>query len=246
MADKSKIEWTETTWNPVTGCSKISKGCQNCYAERYANRLREMGVKKYCDGFAVKMHPNEVSRPVSWKGKRLVFVNSMGDLFHDDVSLSFIQSVFDIMALANRHIFQVLTKRGSRLRKLSPKLKWSDNIWMGVTVEAADYVDRIDDLHSTGAKVKFLSLEPLLSALPELPLAGIDWVIVGGESGPGARQMEAEWVREIRDNCEIAKTSFFFKQWGGVNRKKSGRLLDGRYWDEMPHKRNEKKSALLF
>jgi protein gp37 len=244
MADKSKIEWTETTWNPVTGCSKISSGCQNCYAARYANRLREMGVKKYRDGFLVRLHEKEVSRPLSWKGRRLVFVNSMGDLFHEEVPLPFIQSVFDTMNKASNHIFQILTKRGSRLQDLAPRLKWTDNIWMGVTVEAADYVDRIDNLRSTGAKTKFLSIEPLLSALPELSLLGVDWVIVGGESGPGARPMDPEWVRQIRDNCKLAKIPFFFKQWGGVNRKKSGRLLDGRYWDEMPHKRNEKQSQL--
>ena len=240
MSENTKIEWTETTWNPVTGCSKSSRGCLNCYAERYANRLREMGVKKYADGFAVKTHAGEVARPLSWRGKRLVFVNSMGDLFHEEVPLEFIQSVFDTIARATSHIFQILTKRAARLRELSPQLRWTDNIWMGVTVEDNDYIGRIDDLRATGARTKFLSLEPLLSALPDLRLKGIDWVIVGGESGPGARPMEPEWVRQIRDNCAASGVPFFFKQWGGVNKKKGGRLLDGRHWDEMPPRRVSK------
>ncbi len=246
MSDKSKIEWTETTWNPVTGCSKVSQGCSNCYAERYASRLRAMGVKKYHDGFAVRMHQSEVVRPLSWKGNRLVFVNSMSDLFHEEIPLEFIQSVFEIMAKASRHVFQILTKRSERLRELSPRLKWTDNMWMGVTVEGNDYVGRADDLRATGARIKFLSLEPLLSGLPDISLEDIDWVIVGGESGPGARPMKQEWVRQIRDNCAATEIPFFFKQWGGVNRKKSGRLLDGRHWDEMPRNHGDNTLQRLF
>jgi protein gp37 len=246
MADKSRIEWTETTWNPVTGCTKISRGCENCYAERYAGRLREMGVKKYRDGFAVKTHAAVAKKPLSWKGKRLVFVNSMGDLFHDEIPLQFIQSVFDTMAQASSHVFQILTKRSARLSNLSSQLKWADNIWMGVTVEADDYVTRVDDLRMTGAKVKFLSLEPLLSGLPSLSLDGIDWVIVGGESGPKARPMDPDWVREIRDKCQILRIPFFFKQWGGPNKKRTGRMLDGRHWDGMPDKPTEKEQQSLL
>ncbi|MFC1620092.1 DUF5131 family protein [Candidatus Neomarinimicrobiota bacterium] len=234
MAASSAIEWTESTWNPVTGCSKVSSGCKNCYAERMALRLQAMGQPRYRNGFELTLHRDLVPLPLKWKKHQMIFVNSMSDLFHEDVSAEFIQSVFEIMNLASQHTFQVLTKRTDRLRELSPELIWTENIWMGVTVETAEYADRIEDLLHTNARVKFLSLEPLLDSLREVPLKGVDWVIAGGESGPGARPMKAEWVTEIRDQCLVLGIPFFFKQWGGVHKKKAGRELEGREWDEMP------------
>lgn len=245
MADKSKIEWTETTWNPVTGCSKISKGCQNCYAEKLSARLQLMGIRKYENGFSVTIHSNEINRPLLWKEPRIVFVNSMSDLFHEKVPLDFIRQVFETMNRADFHVFQILTKRSSRLLELAGHLEWSNNIWMGVTVESAEYLHRIDSLIRTPAKVKFLSMEPLLSSVPELPLEEIDWVIVGGESGPRARSVNADWIRAIRDKCIKADVPFFFKQWGGTNKKKNGKLLDGATWTQMPPV-NEKKCQLSF
>lgn len=234
MATNSTIEWTESTWNPVTGCTKISAGCKNCYAERMAIRLQAMGQPNYKNGFAVTMHEHAIDLPLQWKKPQTVFVNSMSDLFHEDVPTDFILRVFDVMRQADWHRFQVLTKRSERLAELDSVLPWAPNIWMGVSVENEDCMFRIDHLSSTYAAVKFLSLEPLLGPLPNLPLAGIDWVIVGGESGPGARVIRPEWVEDIRDQCVVTGTPFFFKQWGGTNKKKSGRLLDGRVWDEMP------------
>jgi protein gp37 len=234
MGAKSSIEWTESTWNPVTGCTKVSEGCRNCYAERMAKRLQAMGQRNYRDGFKVAIHESAFDLPLRWKRPQVVFVNSMSDLFHDAVPTECIGRLFVIMNRANWHIFQILTKRASRLAELGSQMSWSDNVWMGVTVEHADYASRIDELRSCGARVKFLSLEPLLGPLPDLDLAGIDWVIAGGESGPGARPMREEWVREVRDQCERAGVAFFFKQWGGINKKKAGRILDGRVWDEMP------------
>ncbi len=234
MAERSTIEWTESTWNPVTGCTKISPGCVNCYAERMALRLKAMGQPNYICGFEVALHEHMLDLPTSWKKPQNIFVNSMGDLFHQDVPLSFILQVFDVMHRASWHRFQLLTKRSSRLAELNPKLNWTPNIWMGVTVENADYTYRIEELLSTDAKVKFLSLEPLLGPLHKLSLTGIDWVIVGGESGPGARPINKEWVIDIREQCKVASVPFFFKQWGGTNRKKTGRLLEGRTWDELP------------
>lgn len=234
MVDKSAIEWTESTWNPITGCTKISAGCKNCYAERMARRLQAMGMKAYRNGFKVTYQPHMLNAPLTWRKPRVVFVNSMSDLFHKDVPLECIQNIFGVMCRARQHTFQVLTKRARRLAELNGKLCWSSNIWMGVTVEDQNCVKRIDYLRSTDAKVKFLSLEPLLSPLPNLDLKGIHWVIVGGESGPGARPMRKEWVINIREQCLDAGVPFFFKQWGGVNKKKSGRLLEGRTWDEMP------------
>lgn len=234
MAQNSKIEWTGSTWNPVTGCTKVSIGCKNCYAERMARRLQAMGNANYINGFRVTLHPHVLEKPLSWKHPRTIFVNSMSDLFHKDVTPAFISKVFSVMRDASQHTFQVLTKRSSRMLKLYPKLHWGPNVWMGVTVENADCTFRIDDLRQTGAAVKFLSIEPLLGPIPDIDLAGIDWVIVGGESGPKSRPVKPEWITEIRDQCLAANVSFFFKQWGGINKKKTGRTLDGRTWDQMP------------
>ena len=235
MGLNSPIEWTNTTWNPVTGCTKISPGCGHCYAKRMSERLRAMGNPNYANGFELTLHERMLELPLSWRKPQQIFVNSMSDLFHDDVPDSFILSVFDVMRRANWHQFQVLTKRSERLLDLSPKLRWEPNIWMGVSVESDKYTHRIDHLRATDAAVKFLSLEPLLGPLPNLNLDCIDWIIVGGESGPGARPMDPLWVLDIRDQCIRARKPFFFKQWGGVNKKKTGRLLEGRTWDEMPH-----------
>lgn len=234
MATISAIEWTEATWNPLTGCTKISPGCKYCYAERLALRLRAMGQANYANGFELTLQEQMLDLPLAWKKPRAIFVNSMSDLFHKDVPASYIHHVFDVMKKAYWHQFQVLTKRSDRLLELSAELAWPPNVWMGVSVENADYAFRIDHLRQTGACVKFLSLEPLLSALPNLNLRGIDWVIVGGESGPGARMMKPEWVRGIRDQCIKARVPFFFKQWGGIHKSKTGRQLDGRTWDQMP------------
>jgi protein gp37 len=239
---RSRIEWTESTWNPLTGCTKISPGCKHCYAERMAKRLQAMGQPNYVNGFKLSMHEHVLEKPLEWKTPQVIFVNSMSDLFHKDVPLEFIQRVFDVMKRAHWHQFQVLTKRSERLAELSPLLEWADNIWMGVSVENKDYIHRIDDLRSTGAKIKFLSIEPLLGPLPKLNLRGINWVIVGGESGPGARPLEREWVVGVRDQCKKAKVPFFFKQWGGFQKKKAGRLLDGRTYDEMPRDMNFAKA----
>ena len=234
MADTSHIEWTDATWNPVTGCTKISPGCKHCYAERLAHRLERMGQANYRNGFRLTLQPQMLDLPFSWKSPRRIFVNSMSDLFHQDVPLEYVKRVFDVMARAHWHQFQVLTKRADRLQELSSRLLWPPNVWQGVSVESERYLDRIDALRRTGAAVKFLSLEPLLEALPNLDLRGIDWVIVGGESGPGARPIEKSWVIGIREKCKRAGVAFFFKQWGGVQKSKTGRTLEGRTWDEMP------------
>jgi len=230
----SKIEWTEATWNPVTGCTKISEGCRYCYAERLAKRLKAMGNPNYANGFEVTLQPQMLNAPMGWKKHKMIFVNSMSDLFHKDVPASFIKKVFQVMFLADQHHYQVLTKRADRLAELAPKLPWPEHVWAGVTVENQEVADRIDRLREVPAKVRFLSLEPLLGPLPNLNFKGIDWVIVGGESGPGARPMREEWVHQIQTRCLAEGVPFFFKQWGGVNKKKSGRLLDGRTWDGMP------------
>ena len=234
MAANSSIEWTQATWNPVTGCSKISPGCKNCYAERLAMRFQAMGQRNYANGFKVTLHPHMLELPLRWKKPQTIFVNSMSDLFHEEVPLGYVQQVFDVMRRAHWHRFQVLTKRSKRLLELNPHLSWQPNIWMGVSVENADYTFRIGHLRQTRAHIKFLSLEPLLGPLPNLKLRGIDWAIVGGESGPGARPMDADWVLDIRDQCQSAGVAFFFKQWGGVRKKATGRQLEGRTWDEMP------------
>jgi protein gp37 len=231
---KSAIEWTESTWNPVTGCTKVSPGCKHCYAERMAKRLQAMAQANYVDGFAVRCHKHTLEVPLHWRKPQVVFVNSMSDLFHEEVPFEFIQQVFDVMARASKHRFQVLTKRAERLEELSPRLDWPPNVWMGVSVETDLFTRRIDHLRNTDAAVKFLSLEPLLGPLPDLDLADIDWVIVGGESGPKARPMTEAWVSDIRDQCRRVRVPFFFKQWGGVNKKKTGRVLQGRTWDQMP------------
>jgi protein gp37 len=234
MSINSGIEWTESTWNPLTGCTKVSPGCKHCYAERMAKRLQAMGQPNYVNGFKLSMHEHVLEKPLDWKTPQTIFVNSMSDLFHKDVPAAFIQCTFDVMRRASWHRFQVLTKRSERLLELSPVIDWPDNVWMGVSVENADYAFRIDHLRETGAQVKFLSLEPLLGPLPHLNLGGINWVIVGGESGPGARKMDEEWVKEIRSQCMSARVPFFFKQWGGIHKKKAGRELEGHTWDEMP------------
>jgi len=234
MALGSPIEWTQATWNPVTGCDKVSPGCTNCYAERLALRLRAMGQANYMNGFAVTLQPQMLELPLRWKKSRTIFVNSMSDLFHRDIPVDYIQRVFDVMRRANWHRFQVLTKRAERLAELDSQIDWPPNVWMGVSVESSRFVERIDRLRSTRARVRFLSLEPLLGPLPDLDFAGIDWAIVGGESGPGARPMDADWVVDIRDQCQRAGVAFFFKQWGGRNKKKTGRSLEGRDWNEMP------------
>jgi protein gp37 len=234
MAAQSAIEWTESTWNPVTGCNKISPGCKNCYAERMAIRLQAMGQANYANGFDLTLQERALELPLRWKKPQVIFVNSMSDLFHDEIPVEFVLRVFNVMLRANHHQFQVLTKRSQHLLDLDPVLPWASNIWMGVSVENQDYTFRIDHLRQTSAKVKFLSLEPLLGPLPKLDLTGIDWVIVGGESGPGARPMNPAWVIDIRDQCREAGVPFFFKQWGGTRKKKTGRELEGRTWDEMP------------
>jgi len=234
MGTNSSIEWTESTWNPVTGCTKISPGCQHCYAERMARRLKAMGQPNYRNGFKVVTHAGALDLPLRWKQPQTVFVNSMSDLFHEEVPAEFILRVFEVMNRARHHRYQVLTKRAERLAELGPRLPWAPHIWMGVTVESRQYAGRIDRLRGTAAHVKFLSLEPLLGAMPDLDLGGIDWVIVGGESGPGARPMDPAWATNLRDQCLAAGVAFFFKQWGGVNKKKAGRMLDGRIWNEMP------------
>lgn len=230
----SKIEWTESTWNPLTGCTKVSPGCKNCYAERMSKRLQAMGMEKYRAGFKLELHPEALEEPLAWTKPQYIFVNSMSDLFHKNVPLDFILSIFDVMRRAHWHEFQVLTKRAERLVELDRHIDWPRNVWMGVSVENSDYTYRIDLLRQTRASIKFLSLEPLLGPLPELDLRGIQWVIVGGESGPYARPIQSEWVRETRDQCTRARVPFFFKQWGGTNKKKAGRLLDERIWNELP------------
>ena len=237
MAANSAIEWTESTWNPVTGCTKISPGCKHCYAERMAFRLQRMGQPNYANGFKLALHEQVLRLPLQWKKPQTIFVNSMSDLFHKDVPLEFIQKTFSVMGEAHWHRFQILTKRSQRLLELSFRLDWRPNIWMGVSVENQEYAHRINHLRRTEAHVKFLSLEPLLGPLRKLNLKEIDWVIVGGESGPRARPMDEAWVLDIRDQCVAANVSFFFKQWGGVHKKKNGRELEGKTWDEMPRMR---------
>jgi protein gp37 len=234
MATQSKIEWTEVTWNPVTGCTKVSAGCKNCYAERMAFRLQAMGVERYQDAFNIRLHGDLIDLPYKWKQPKIVFVNSMSDLFHDDVPFEFILNVFKTMAGCSRHTFQVLTKRSQRLADLAPKLPWADNIWMGVSVENEKAKQRIDDLRTVPAKVRFLSCEPLLGPVPNMDLKDIHWVIVGGESGPKSRMMSPSWVEEIYTQCIANRIPFFFKQWGGTRKRRTGRLLHNRTYDEMP------------
>ncbi len=234
MSLKSSIEWTESTWNPVTGCNKISPGCKFCYAERMAKRLKAMGSENYKDGFKLSVHESALYLPLTWKKPQTIFVNSMSDLFHKDIPVNFLMRTFEVMNKADWHNFQVLTKRSDILLNLNPIITWTENIWMGVSVENQNYTYRIDHLRETNAHIKFLSIEPLIEPIDNLDLTNIDWVIVGGESGPGARPMEESWVLRIRDICKESKVPFFFKQWGGVQKKKNGRLLKGKTWDQMP------------
>ncbi len=244
MSSNSSIEWTEATWNPTRGCTRVSPGCQKCYAERFAHRLSGPGqtyegLTKSTDSGPrwrgiLKQIDEVVDLPLHWRKPKMIFVNSMSDLFHEKVSIEFLRKIFETMERAHWHTFQILTKRSEHLRELASALPWPKNVWMGVSVESAEYTSRIDDLRAVPAQVRFLSLEPLLGPLPALNLEGIHWAIVGGESGPGARKMPPEWVREIRDQCIAARVAFFFKQWGGVRKKVAGRELDGRLWDEFP------------
>jgi protein gp37 len=236
MADHSHIEWTEATWNPVTGCTKVSAGCKNCYAERLASRLQAMGNRRYANGFRITLHHDLIDLPKRWKMPRLIFVNSMSDLFHPNVPLEFIQEVFATMAECSQHTFQILTKRSERLRQLTPEIDWPSNVWMGVSVENSDVMARVDDLRDVPAAVRFLSCEPLIGSLATIDLTEIHWVIVGGESGFGARPMKIEWVREIFRACRKQNVPFFFKQWGGVRKDLTGRLLRGKTYDEMPQR----------
>lgn len=234
MGDRSSIEWTEATWNPVTGCTKISAGCRNCYAERMAKRLQAMGNRRYLNGFRTTLHSDVIDLPKSWRVGRRIFVNSMSDLFHPDVPFHFIDQVFQTMRECPHHVFQILTKRSSRLRAVAPQLEWPPNAWMGVSVENADALPRVDDLREVPAAVRFLSCEPLIGSLSDINLRGIHWVIVGGESGAGARPMKTSWVIEIQRACRAAGVPFFFKQWGGVRKDLTGRRLRGRTFDAMP------------
>jgi len=233
---QTKIEWTEMTWNPVTGCDKISSGCKHCYAEVMARRLQAMGQDKYKGGFKLTLHPEALYEPYKWRKSKVIFVNSMGDLFHKDVPVTYIKKVFRVMKENPQHVFQVLTKRADILRYYDSEdwLEWSHNIWMGVTVENTSVVKRIDLLRETNAKVKFLSCEPLLSALPKMNLNGIDWVIVGGESGRTPRPIKEEWVMNIKEQCKKTDVAFYFKQWGGTNKKKAGSILKGKLYKEVP------------
>lgn len=241
----TKIEWTESTWNPVTGCNKISPGCKNCYAERMAKRLKLMGSERYANEFMLTLHEDVIQEPLNWKRPRTIFVNSMSDLFHEDIPFEFIQKVFNVMVKAEWHTFQILTKRSERLEELSALLPWSKNIWMGVSVENQKYTFRIDKLRKVPSAVRFLSIEPLIGKITKINLRGIDWVIVGGESGPKARYMDPDWVRIIRNKCNEQDVPFFFKQWGGVNKKRTGRVLDRKIWNEMPSARIRMSSKRL-
>lgn len=232
--NKTKIEWAEVTWNPITGCSKISEGCRHCYAERMSKRLHSMGNKRYLNGFNVTVHEDLFEKPLQWKTSKIIFVNSMSDIFHEDIPEEVILKLFNVMNKASHHIFQVLTKRDERLKKLSSKIKWTKNIWMGVSVENKEVTKRIDNLRETQAKIKFISFEPLLSNIENINLKGIDWAIIGGESGPGSREMKESWVLSLKNQCEKDNVEFFFKQWGGVNKKKTGRLLQGKEYNSMP------------
>lgn len=236
MGANSHIEWTEATWNPVTGCTKVSAGCKNCYAERLALRLQAMGNRRYLNGFRVTLHEDVLDLPKTWKTPRRIFVNSMSDLFHPDVPLRFIRCVFNTMSDCPQHTFQILTKRSDRVRKLSSKLPWPSNVWMGVSIEDSRVLYRVDDLREVPAALRFLSCEPLIGSLAAIELTSIHWVIVGGESGPHSRTMSIQWVREIFRECRNQKVPFFFKQWGGVRKDLTGRLLGGRTYDEMPER----------
>jgi protein gp37 len=234
MSNNSAIEWTDATWNPVTGCTKVSPGCKNCYAERLALRLKEMGNPRYKNGFLITLHPDQIDLPLRWAKPKMIFVNSMSDLFHEAVPEGYIKKVFEVMVKADWHIFQILTKRGERLATLAPSLPWPPHIWQGVSIENQTYTKRVFCLQKVPAAIRFLSVEPLVGPIASLPLEGIHWVIVGGESGPRHRPIKSEWVRIIKAQCLAAGIPFFFKQWGGRTPKSGGRVLDGRTWDQMP------------
>lgn len=235
MSQRSKIEWTESTWNPVTGCDRVSSGCDNCYAERLATRLQAMGNPRYRNGFRLTVHEDLFETPLRWREPRMIFVNSMSDLFHEDLPERVIIRIFETMNAATWHTFQVLTKRPMQVMRIADQVRWTRNIWMGVSVESYRYVHRIKALRSIPAAVRFVSFEPLLSAIPlDTSLHQINWAIIGGESGPGARHMKREWVVALQELCRKFGTAFFFKQWGGVNKRAAGRILDGRTWNEMP------------
>jgi protein gp37 len=246
MGTNSKIEWTQVTWNPVTGCSKVSQGCKHCYAERLAIRLQKMGVQRYKNGFSVTLHEDAIQLPLRWKYPRIIFVNSMSDLFHKNMPSEFIKQVFTTMERCPQHIFQILTKRSKRLKELAGQLPWPSNLWMGVSVEDSRVINRVFDLQEVPAYIRFLSCEPLIGALDTIPLEGIKWVIVGGESGPKARPMKKEWVLSILQQCREADVPFFFKQWGGVRKDLTGRKLNGRTYDEIPLDRHKDKSQLAL
>ena len=235
MVTNSRIEWTQSTWNPVTGCSKVGPGCDNCYAERMAKRLQSMGVRRYRNGFKVTLQPDILQIPLKWKKPRRIFVNSMSDLFHEEIPDEYILETFGIMNRADQHVFQVLTKRSKRLLSLSSRIDWTSNIWIGVTVENDSYKRRVDDLRKIQAAIRFVSAEPLIGPIVDLDLSDIHWIIVGGESGPRSRTMNPEWARMIRDKCVLQGVPFFFKQWGGNRRKRNGRTIDGNIWNEYPH-----------
>lgn len=239
VAESTGIEWTDATWNPVTGCDKVSPGCKFCYAERFSERFRGVEGHHFEQGFDLRLWPDRLDQPQSWKKPRRVFVNSMSDLFHEDVPDEFIHEVFGTMVEADRHIYQILTKRPERMRDLADDLPWPDHVWAGVSVENNDYLSRVDVLREVPANIRFLSCEPLIGPLPDLDLEGIHWVIVGGESGPNHRPIDPEWVRSIRDQCRQEDVPFFFKQWGGQTPKARGRELDGRTWDEFPDELNQ-------
>lgn len=244
MADNSAIEWTEATWNPVTGCSQVSPGCAHCYAKTFAERWRGVPGHPYEQGFELRLWPQRLEQPLRWTRPRMIFVNSMSDLFHEDIPDDYIEEVFDVMGRADHHTFQILTKRHERLADLAPLLAWHPNVWIGVSVENGRFAHRADYLRRVNAAVRFISAEPLLGSLVDLDLTGIDWLIAGGESGPRHRPMKAEWARELRDRCIDAGVNFFFKQWGGNRPKSGGRLLDGRTWDEMPTARSRALATL--
>jgi protein gp37 len=237
MADNSAIEWTEATWNPVTGCSQISPGCAHCYAKTFAERWRGVPGHPYEQGFELRLWPERLDQPLRWTRPRMIFVNSMSDLFHEDIPETYIEEVFEVMGKADHHTFQILTKRHERLAELAPSLPWHRNIWIGVSIENHRFTQRADYLREVDAEVRFISAEPLLGPLESLDLSGVDWLIAGGESGPGHRPMKIEWARELRDRCLDEGVAFFFKQWGGHRPKSGGRLLDGRVWDDMPSAR---------
>jgi len=232
---KTKIEWTESSWNPVTGCSKISDGCLNCYAEKMAFRLKAMRTRGYENGFEVTLQYHQLEKPLKLKKPQMIFVNSMSDIFHSKIPDEYILKIFEIMNKASWHTFQVLTKRPERLEELKDKINWTDNIWLGTTIESNKYIDRVKFIKKTNAKIKFISFEPLIDNVKDVNIEGIDWVIVGGESGSRAREIKKEWIYEIKEKCDKLNIPFFFKQWGGKNKKKSGRLLDGKIYDEMPN-----------